>query len=346
VLWHDGKMLHLTARVCGCDGYGFGGAANAAAPGRGTFVRVYWPRRLLRNASFTCPKPFYDKAAHTDEGGLITVEKLAQHTVLLANGQGRDAAPQAAAILQAGRRGVPHDRFLFEVFCLRVFALATANAAVLRKTNLFEQFWGALYRHLPNDYDRNTVSDRYNIYSQAVSDATDQGSSGTIVGKTFANLVAPGTDDTVLAEYGTLECRAHYYIQRRYAPERIALMTAHIAETLLVALSKGMLWNYVSVLLCIAGLFMAAAIGGWPHAFYVFLRLGVCVVSLYWVTQALKTSHQFWAWALGANAVLFNPVVPIRLERSEWKIVNLLDAAFLASWIVVSIYSNARSFND
>jgi len=277
---------------------------------------------------------------------LITVEKLAQHTVLLANGQGRDAAPQTAAILQAGRRGVPRDRFLFEVFCLRVFALATANAAVLRKANLFEQFWGALYRRLPNDYDRNAVSERYTLYSRAVLDATDQESSGIIVGKTFANLVAPGTDDTVLAEYGTLECRAHYYIQRSHAPGRMALMTAHIAETLLAAFSKGMLWNYVSVLLCIAGLFVAATIGGWPHAFYVFLRLGVCVVSLYWVTQALKTGHEFWAWALGANAVLFNPVVPVRLERAESKIVNLLDGAFLASWIVVSIYSETRSFND
>lgn len=269
---------------------------------------------------------------------MITVEKLAQHTVLLAIGQGRDAAPQVAAILQAGRRGVPRDRFLFEVFCLRVFALATANAAVLRKANLIEQFWNALYRHLPSGYDRNTVSERYTIYSRAVLDATDRGSSGITVGRTFANLVAPGTDNTVLAEYGTLECRAHYYAQRRHAPERIALVTADIAATLLVAFSKGKLWNYVSVLLCIAGLLLAT-VGGWPHAFYVFLSLGVCVVSLYWVTRALKAGHEFWAWALGANAVLFNPVVPVRLERSDWEIVNLLDAVFLATWIIVSIYS-------
>jgi len=269
---------------------------------------------------------------------LITLEKLAQHIVLLASGQGRDAAPQAAAILQAGRRGVPRDKFLFEVFCLRVFALATANAAVLRKANLFEQFWSALYRHLPNGYDRNTVSERYTIYSRTVQDATDQGSSGIMVGKTFANLVAPGTDDTVLAEYGTLECRAHYYVQRRNATGCIALITADVAETLLAAFSKGKLWNYVSVLLCIASLLLAT-IGGWPDAFYVFLRLGVCVVSLYWTTQAVKAGHGFWAWAFGANAVLFNPVLPVRLERSAWGIVDLLDAAFLAGWTIVSICS-------
>lgn len=276
---------------------------------------------------------------------MITVEKLAQHTVLLASGQGRDAAPQAAAILQAGRRGVPRDKFLFEVFCLRVFALASANTAVLRNANLSEQFWSAVYRHLPNDYDRNTVSERYSIYSRTVTDAADHGSPGIMVGKAFANLVAPGTNDTVLAEFGTSECRAHYYVQRPHTPGRVALITAQIAENFLVAFSKGKLWKYVSVLLCIAGLLLATT-GDWPHAFYVFLRLGVCVVSLYWVTQALKTGHEFWAWALGANAVLFNPVIPVRLQRSEWAIVNLLDAMLLASWILVSIYSETRSSND
>jgi hypothetical protein len=276
---------------------------------------------------------------------LITVEKLAQHTILLASGQGRDAALQAAAILQSGRRGVPRDKFLFEVFCLRVFALASANAAALRKVSLFEQFWSALYRHLPNGYDRNTVSERYTIYCQAVREASDHESSSILVGKTFANLVAPGTDDAVLAEYGTLECRAHYYVQRQYVPGRGALIPAQIAETFLAVFSKSQLWNYLSVFLCIAGL-LVAAIGGWPHIFYVFLRLGVCVASLYWATRALKTNHESWGWALGANAVLFNPLVPIRLESSEWKIVNLLDALFLASWIVVSIQSKIREVND
>lgn len=273
---------------------------------------------------------------------MITVEKLARHTVLLASGKGRDLAPQAAAILQAGRRGVPRDKFLFEVFCLRVFALATANSKVLRRANLFEQFWSALYCHLPNGYDRNGVAERYSVYSQTVLDTPDQSSSGIMVGKAFANLVAPGTDDAVLAEYGTLECRAHY-IQRRHALGRTGLIAAQTAETLLAAFSNGELWNYVSVLLCIAVLFLAATIGSEPHLFYVFLRLGVCVVSLYWVTQALKTGHKFWPWALGANAVLFNPVVPIRLERSEWKILDLLDAAFLATWIIASMYSEKNT---
>ena len=45
----------------------------------------------------------------------------------------------------------------------------------------------------------------------------------------------------------------------------------------------------------------------------------------------------FWTWVFGAIAVLFNPLVPIRMSRSDWQAINMIVALFFAAWIVYSI---------
>ena len=101
------------------------------------------------------------------------------------------------------------------------------------------------------------------------------------------------------------------------------------------------LWKYVPVIGCILAL-LTATFSRWPYAFYVLLRLGVCAVSVYWAVEMFKQQQTLWAWALGANAVLFNPVFPIHMARSDWEILNLLDALFLAAWTTVLYYREKR----
>jgi len=95
--------------------------------------------------------------------------------------------------------------------------------------------------------------------------------------------------------------------------------------------------RYLATIVCIAALLLAIFFD-WPYAYYVLLRLAVCAVSLYWVVEVYRQGGGFWLWAFAANALLFNPILPVRMARSDWEIVNLLDAIFLASWTIRSIY--------
>ena len=97
------------------------------------------------------------------------------------------------------------------------------------------------------------------------------------------------------------------------------------------------LWKYVPIIGCILALFLAA-FSQWPFGFYVLLRLAVCTVSVYWAVEMFKQRQTFWAWALGANAVLYNPIFPIHMARSNWRIINLLAALFLATWMTLLAY--------
>ncbi len=105
------------------------------------------------------------------------------------------------------------------------------------------------------------------------------------------------------------------------------------------------LQRYAPVVACILALLMAF-FSRWPYGFYVLLRLGVCTVSVYGAVEMFKQQRTMWAWALGANAVLYNPVLPIHMARSDWEIINLLDALFLVAWATASFYRERRRPHD
>lgn len=100
--------------------------------------------------------------------------------------------------------------------------------------------------------------------------------------------------------------------------------------------------RYGPILACVLALLLAA-FSRWPYAFYVLLRLGVCTVSLYWAVETFKRQQFAWTWALGANVLLFNPLLPIHMASEQWKIVDLLDAIFLASFTCISFYRDRRT---
>ena len=101
------------------------------------------------------------------------------------------------------------------------------------------------------------------------------------------------------------------------------------------------LWKYVPIIGCILAL-LVAAFSQWSYGFYALLRLTVCTVSVYWAVEMFKQRRVAWTWAFGANAVLFNPVFPIHMARSDWEVINLLDAVFLAAWAILSLYRERR----
>ena len=70
-----------------------------------------------------------------------------------------------------------------------------------------------------------------------------------------------------------------------------------------------------------------------PYGYYSVLRLGVCACCLFLLfgSQPIRTEWQ--RWTVGAAAVLYNPILPVRIGDKEiWIVLNVLTVVLL--WIV------------
>ncbi len=73
-----------------------------------------------------------------------------------------------------------------------------------------------------------------------------------------------------------------------------------------------------------------------PYGYYMLLRLALCAAGVYYIVQfrpPLEAGHRF---ALGALAILYNPLIPVHLRsKGLW---TLVDAATVAYFWVVEIW--------
>lgn len=94
--------------------------------------------------------------------------------------------------------------------------------------------------------------------------------------------------------------------------------------------------GFIAALGAIAFLFVAA-FSHWPYSFYVLLRVTICAIGLYLAHCSFVAERKLWVWVFGAVALLFNPIIPMRMHRSDWSNINLIAALVFVSWIVVSL---------
>jgi hypothetical protein len=79
-------------------------------------------------------------------------------------------------------------------------------------------------------------------------------------------------------------------------------------------------------------LLLLASLDEWPYGFYQLMRIVFCTSAAYLVTQAAKRDQVVFFWVMLGTALLFNPVFPVHMSRSDWQPIDLLAAAvFLAS---------------
>ena len=67
-------------------------------------------------------------------------------------------------------------------------------------------------------------------------------------------------------------------------------------------------------------------IGGLPYAYFQIMRLVVCGAACFGAFTLKQ--RQAWMWTMIIVAVLFNPVLPVRLDRGTWQAIDLLTGIF------------------
>jgi hypothetical protein len=82
-----------------------------------------------------------------------------------------------------------------------------------------------------------------------------------------------------------------------------------------------------------AVMLLVAAFGKYPYGFYVVLRLVSTVGAAYWAWRVYHAGPRAWTWAFAALALLMNPFVPIRMQRTQWQPIDLWLGILLLGWV-------------
>jgi len=86
-------------------------------------------------------------------------------------------------------------------------------------------------------------------------------------------------------------------------------------------------------LLIIAILALLLALFPMPYGYYTLLRIIICGVAI-WTSVIAYTLKKLWAvWLFGFIAVLFNPLIPIHLDRELWAMLDILTAGIFITGI-------------
>jgi hypothetical protein len=81
-------------------------------------------------------------------------------------------------------------------------------------------------------------------------------------------------------------------------------------------------------------LLLGAVVERWPYGYYTLMRLVVCGTALYLAFLAYEDHAIGWAIALSLTGLLFNPVLPVRLRRTDWQPFDVGAAVVIgvAAW--------------
>ncbi len=88
----------------------------------------------------------------------------------------------------------------------------------------------------------------------------------------------------------------------------------------------------------LASILLLLALLSWPYGYYTFLKIVVTIISAYYANylyeNKLAETLKFWFWGLIFIAILFNPILPIYLDRETWGFIDILAAIFFA-WMIL-----------
>jgi len=71
-----------------------------------------------------------------------------------------------------------------------------------------------------------------------------------------------------------------------------------------------------------------------PYGYYILLRWIVCPCLAFAAAQAFKLEKISLVWVLGVTAAIYNPILPLHLNRGLWSVLNFAGIGF-GAWSVV-----------
>ncbi len=71
-----------------------------------------------------------------------------------------------------------------------------------------------------------------------------------------------------------------------------------------------------------AVMLVLAAFEKQPDSFYTFLRWICCAVFTYSGVVSFQMKRVLWLWVFAVLAVLFNPIFPLGLDRTQWIVAD------------------------
>ncbi len=74
------------------------------------------------------------------------------------------------------------------------------------------------------------------------------------------------------------------------------------------------------------GAMLLLAIADLPYGYYTFLRIIVTIVAGITAFIASEQENKTWMILFGAVAILFNPIIPIYLDKDTWLIIDVIVA--------------------
>ena len=79
----------------------------------------------------------------------------------------------------------------------------------------------------------------------------------------------------------------------------------------------------------IAVVLLLLALDKHPYGYYKLLRWVVCGANVFAGFISMEQEKKTWVWVFGIIAVLFNPIIPFRLDRDTWHVIDLIVAVIL-----------------
>ncbi len=70
----------------------------------------------------------------------------------------------------------------------------------------------------------------------------------------------------------------------------------------------------------------------WPYGYYVLLRWVVTISAVFLLSLAYESKKTFWLFLMGMVVILFNPIIPVHLDKEIWIVIDFVVAVlFLVS---------------
>ena len=74
-----------------------------------------------------------------------------------------------------------------------------------------------------------------------------------------------------------------------------------------------------------------AAVEKQSDSFYTLLRWVCCAVFAYSAVTSFQMKRMLWLWIFAALAVLFNPIFPLGLDRTQWIVADWFSIGAMVS---------------